>query len=132
MCGEGAEGSEEAVHFIGGVVVNEADAEEAAGLFDAEAFGEIEGVVVAVPGEDAAIAEECSGFKGRMIGKADADGGDAFGEARGVGDAEEAQAGDFEEAANHVGREGHFVLADGAVGGEDGGAAIGRCAFLRG
>jgi hypothetical protein len=33
--------------------VDEADAEEAVGLFDAKAFGEIDGVVVAVPDEDA-------------------------------------------------------------------------------
>ena len=38
--------------------MDKADAEEAALLFYAEAFAQIQGVVVAVPGEDAAVAEE--------------------------------------------------------------------------
>ena len=53
----------QAIHFFGGVVVDQADAQEAAFLFDAETFGEIERVVVAVPGEDAAVAEKCSRFR---------------------------------------------------------------------
>ena len=51
-----AQGVEEAVDFFGGVVVHEADAQKAAVLLDAEAFGEIQRVVVSVPGEDAAVA----------------------------------------------------------------------------
>ena len=39
--GEFAEGAEQALYFVQGVVVDQADAEEAALGFDAEAFGEI-------------------------------------------------------------------------------------------
>ena len=57
--------------------MDEADAEEAAGLLDAEALGEIEGVVVAVPGEDAAVAQELCDFGGSVIREADGDSGAA-------------------------------------------------------
>ncbi len=47
---------QQAIHFFDGVVVDEADAEEAAGFFYVEALGEVQGVVVSVPGEEAAVA----------------------------------------------------------------------------
>ena len=47
---------QEAVYFVGGVVVDEADAEEAAGFFHVEMLGEIQSVIVSVPGEEAAVA----------------------------------------------------------------------------
>ena len=82
-----AEGDEEAVDFFGGVVMDEADTEHAALGFDAEAFAEIEGVVVAVPGKDAALAEEGSDGGGMVIADAQGNRGAAFGGTRGVGDA---------------------------------------------
>src|SRR5215467_14423180 len=53
-----AESGEEAIHFGGGVVMDQADAKNAAVRFDAETLGEVERVEVAVPGEDAAITEK--------------------------------------------------------------------------
>src|SRR5271166_2607602 len=50
-----AQGSEQAVDFFGGVVVDEADAQEASTLFHVEVLGEVESVIVAVPGEEAAV-----------------------------------------------------------------------------
>jgi hypothetical protein len=52
-----SQGYQEAVYFFWRVVVDQADAEEAARFFYAEMFGEVEGVVVAIPGEEAAVAE---------------------------------------------------------------------------
>src|SRR5258707_5372733 len=75
---EFAEGGEEAVDFFGGVVVDEADAKHAALRFDAEAFAEIEGVVVAVPGENAAFAEERGDGGGMVIADAPGKRGAAF------------------------------------------------------
>ena len=52
-----AQGLEHAVDFFFGVVVNEADAEKAAIPLDVEPLGEVERIVVAIPGENAAIAK---------------------------------------------------------------------------
>src|SRR5258708_29801183 len=92
--GEFAEGGEEAVDFFGGVVVDQADPQHAALRFDAEAFAEIEGVVVAVPGENAALAEEGGDGGGMVIADAQGKRGAAFGGALRIGDAVNVRAGD--------------------------------------
>ena len=46
----------QAIHFFEGVVVHQADAKKPAGFLDIEMLGEIQGVIVAVPGEEAAFA----------------------------------------------------------------------------
>jgi hypothetical protein len=51
-----------------GVVVHQADAEEAAGFFHVEMLGQVEGVVVSVPGEEAALAEFGGEFQRRVAG----------------------------------------------------------------
>ena len=105
--------------------MNEADAQEAAGGFDAEALGQIQRVVVAVPGEDAAFAEERGDFRGRVIGEADGDCRAALVKSLRIGDAEKLQAGNCQQARRLSLREQlHFMLARGAVGGEQGAAAI--------
>ena len=65
----------------------EADAQEAAGFFDVEMLGQVQGVVVAVPGEEAAVAELGGEFEGRVACYADGERGAALVEAGGVGDA---------------------------------------------
>jgi hypothetical protein len=72
------------VHFLFGVVVDKADAQEAAILFDPEALSEIEGVVVAVPGEDAAFAESLREFRGMMALDPDSEGRAALRNACGI------------------------------------------------
>jgi len=103
--GEFAEGGEEAVDFLGSVVVHEADAEHAALGFDTEAFAEIEGVVVAVPGEDAAFAEERGDGGGMVIADAQGKRGAAFGGALRIRDSVNVHAGDgfqtFDEAPDN-------------------------------
>jgi hypothetical protein len=47
----------QAIYFLLGVVVDEANAQEAAGFFHVESLGEVESVVVPVPGKEAAVAE---------------------------------------------------------------------------
>ena len=44
--------------------MHQADAQEAAFVLDAEPFRQIQRVVVAVPGEDAALAEKCGDIGG--------------------------------------------------------------------
>ena len=78
--------------------MDQADAEEAAGLFYAETLGEVEGVVVAVPGEDAAVAEKFGDGGGVVVGDTDGDGGAALVKAAGVTDAEEPEIGGGAEA----------------------------------
>lgn len=56
------QGGEQAVYFVCGVVVHEADAQDAAVLLDAKALGKIQGVEIAIPDEDAAVAEERGDF----------------------------------------------------------------------
>src|SRR5262249_30390525 len=119
-----AKGGEEAVDFVGGVVVDQADAQEAAFGFDAETLGEVEGVVVAVAGEDGAVGEELGDFGGVMIADDDGDGGAAPVEARWVGDAEDADAGNGVEAVEKASEKRHFVLVGDAVGGEERAAAV--------
>jgi hypothetical protein len=47
---------QKAIHFFSRVVVYEPNAQEAAGLFYVKALGQVERVVVSIPGEEALIA----------------------------------------------------------------------------
>ena len=79
--------SQQTVHLFHRVVVDEPDAQEASGLFHVEVFGQVERVVVAVPGEEAALAELSCELEGSMTVNADGERAAAVVEARGVGDA---------------------------------------------
>ena len=74
--------------------MDQADAEEATGGLDGEALGQVQGVVVAVPGEDAAVAQEFRDIHGFVIGDPNGDRGAAVVEILWVGDAVKLQAGD--------------------------------------
>src|SRR5262252_3190512 len=50
---------EHPLHFLHRVVVDQADAEEAASAFHAELFGDVQSVIITVPGEKGALAEFC-------------------------------------------------------------------------
>jgi|SRR5579872_777649 len=54
-CDYVSQGSQQAVDLVRGVVVDKANAEKAARFLDVEMFGEIQGVIVSVPCEEAAI-----------------------------------------------------------------------------
>src|SRR5580658_1392106 len=86
-------------------------------------LGEVESVVVAVPGEDAALAEFGGEFERRVIFDAHSERGAAFVEAGGVGDAVDLQFRNSLQAGHHSFEQSAFVLVDGCVGGLDGGAA---------
>ncbi len=47
---------QQAIHFLDGVIVHQADTQEAAGFLHVQALGEVHSVVVSVPGEEAAIS----------------------------------------------------------------------------
>src|SRR5262252_9147013 len=84
---EFAEGGQEPVHFFGGVVMDQPDAQHAALRLHAETFAEVERVVVAVPGKDAAIAEKFGDGRRMMIPEAEGKSGAALGGMLHVGDA---------------------------------------------
>jgi hypothetical protein len=107
--------------------VDDADTEEAAFLFDAEAFGEIEGVVVAVPREDAAVAEMFGDVDWLVIAEAERNRGAAIAEALGIANTEKLKARDGEQAVDELREQRHFVVARDFVGGEERAAAIFRC-----
>jgi hypothetical protein len=49
-------GGQQAVDFVCSIVVNHADAEEASGFLYVEVLGQVQGVVVAIPREESALA----------------------------------------------------------------------------
>ena len=54
--------------------MHQADAEEAAGFFHIEVLGEIQGVIIAVPGEESVVAELGGEFEWRVAINADGKG----------------------------------------------------------
>src|SRR5487761_188095 len=96
--------------------MNYSDSEKAADGLDTEAFGQVQGVVIAVPGEDAAFAEEGRHFGGRVIGKPEGNRRAAFVELLRIADAEKLQAWNGEQAWDQTREQGHLVLARRAIG----------------
>lgn len=124
-----SERGQQTVDFFCGVVVDEADAEEAARFFHVEVLGEVEGVVVAVPSEESAVAEFGCEFERRVAFDPDGECGAAFVEARGIGDAVDFEARDFLHAGHDSLEQAAFVFVNRRVGGFDGGAAGERSSF---
>ena len=62
---------EQPIHFFAGVVVHQANAQDAAVLFDAQALGEIQCVEISVPSENSALAKEGSNFRGMVVVQAE-------------------------------------------------------------
>src|SRR6266536_5014295 len=93
----GAQFTQHPLHFLFRVVVHKTDAEEAAVLLDAEALGEIESVVVSVPGEDAALAQFCCKLCGMPPFDANSKRRASRLHALGIADSVKAQAGNFGE-----------------------------------
>ena len=91
--------------------------------FDAEAFAEVEGVIVAVPGKDSAIAEERGDGGGMVIADAKRKRGATLGGALRIGDAIDAAAGDIFQAVDETPDEAGFVGNGGAIGGGESFAA---------
>ncbi len=84
---------QEAVDLGGGVVVQEPGADRAAAPLQAEAFHDVEGVVVAVPGEDPRLAERLGDRVGRLALDSEAQRRGALPHPRRVGDPVEPQLG---------------------------------------
>src|SRR5260370_11465932 len=105
--------------------MDEADAEEAAELFDAEALAQVQRVVISVPGENAALTEKLRDFRGMVIADADRHRGAALVETAGIADAEEAKLGNREQAVDQAREQGSFVLMCYAIRGKQGASAIG-------
>src|SRR5260370_88436 len=105
--------------------MDEADAEEAAELFDAEALAQVQRVVISVPGENAALTEKLRDFRGMVIADADRHRGAALVETAGIADAEEAKLGNREQAVDQAREQGSFVLMCYAIRGEQSASAIG-------
>ncbi len=109
--------AEHAIHFLGGVVVDEADAEQAAPGGHAQVLHDPDGVVVAAPGVDALLPQTAGRFLGGQAGHLQGEGGGPLGEASGVGKAVEAHVGHGGHPGQEAGGQGLLVLPDGGVGG---------------
>src|SRR5579864_4871163 len=103
--------------------MHEADAEEPAGFLDVEVLREVEGIVVAVPCEEAAVAKLGGEFQRRVAFNSDGEGSAALVEASGVGDAVDLQAANVFEAVHHSFEQRTFMLMNRGIGSLDGGAA---------
>jgi len=81
--------------------VDQTDAQDAAGFFCAEAFGQVERVEISVPCENAAVRQECCGGRSACPSK---DGHEnrraAFAETLGIGDAPKLQPRNCQQAGN--------------------------------
>src|SRR5579859_4721597 len=96
--------------------MNYSDPEKAADGFDAEAFRQVQSVVVAIPSEDAAFAEECRHFGGRVIGKPDRNRRATLMKLIWIADAEKLQAWNGEQTWNQTREQRHLVRARRAIG----------------
>src|SRR6266478_2549198 len=54
---------EQTIHFVGGVVMHKADAQDTTKLLDAEPLGEIQRVEISVPGENPAVTQKLCYFR---------------------------------------------------------------------
>src|SRR5579884_1328728 len=115
--GDLAQGGEDAVYLVLCVVVDGADAQRAAVLLQAEALHQVEGVVVAVPDEDAAGAEQLGEVARAAALHGEHDGGDAARQVLGAGEAVDADAGDLLQAGDEARGESALVLLNGGHGG---------------
>src|SRR5437899_3293884 len=95
--------------------MRQADAQEAAIFFYVEAFSEIQGVVVAIPGKEATIAERGGQLQRSSICNADGKSGTTTVKFCGIGDAVELKSGNFHQSRNHGLRQASLVLLDGVV-----------------
>src|SRR5689334_17557283 len=117
---------EEAIHFLLGVVMDQSDAQQPTAGFDAEAFGQIQCVVIAVPGEDAAFAEEPGDVRGMVISEPHRNRRTALLKSLWIADAEKAQARNGEEPFGETRKKRHLMLASCAIGCEKRVAPAGR------
>src|SRR5229473_715046 len=107
---------EQAVYFVGGVVMDEADAQDAAVLLDAEALGEIQRVEISVPGENAALAEKRCNFRGVVAAQPERQRRAALIKLFLVGNAEDAYPRNCLQLRDQSGEQFGFVSVRGAVG----------------
>src|SRR5438876_318818 len=84
------QGRKQTVHFIGGVVMHEADTQDAPKLLNVEALGEIQRIEIPVPGENAALAKKRGNFRRMMIAQPERQRRAAFAKPLRIGDAEDA------------------------------------------
>jgi len=85
-----------------GVVVGETDAHHAARFFDAEALGQVEGIIIAAPHTNTGFAEAFGGGMWVFAIEAYAEGGGALVNAGRVGDAIDLAAANFAQASQHM------------------------------
>jgi hypothetical protein len=82
--------------------VDDADTKQSTFLFHAEPLGEIQRVVVAVPSEDAAVAEVLGDVDRLVIRQAERNRGAALAEALRVANTEKLQPGNGEQAVDEL------------------------------
>src|ERR1017187_306269 len=100
--------NQQTLDFLRRVVVRQTDPQHASALLHAQALGQVDGVVVAVPGEDAALAKTFGHFAGRVAFHANGDGGRALVELRRIGNAVKRESRNGEQPTDKL--RGQFAL----------------------
>src|SRR5271154_4895191 len=80
--------------------MHQADAQQAAAAFHAEALRKIHGVEIAIPSENATLAEERGDCRGMVITDTHRNGGIAFRELRWIADAIKFEFRNFQQASD--------------------------------
>src|SRR5690242_7910652 len=75
---------ENTIDLVRRVVVKQSDAQKAAAAFDIEPLGEVQGVVVAVPGENSTLPQAGGEFQRRVSVHPEGDGRGALRETAGI------------------------------------------------
>src|SRR5438876_7781177 len=104
------QGRKQTVHFIGGVVMHEADTQDAPKLLDVEALGEIQRIEIPVPGEYSALTEKRRDFRWMMVAQPERQRRAAFVKSMRIGDAEDAHARNGPQSRDQLGKYSRFVL----------------------
>src|SRR5215472_16285262 len=107
----------QAIYFFQRVVLNKADAQHSAFMFHLKTLRQIERIVIAVPGEDAASGEEFGDRPGRTITDAERESRAAFFIPRRIGDAVDAKVRNRPQAFDELCDQAPLVAYGSAEGG---------------
>ena len=122
---------EQPLHFLHRVVVHQADAQKSSQALDVQLFGQVQGIVVSVPGEEAALAELRCELQRRVAFDADGERRATILEAPRVADAVELQSGNRKQACDHLLHHLALMPMDRFVRGQDRGAPGGDRGLAR-
>src|SRR6266508_2384357 len=110
--------TEESIHFFRSIVVSQADAQESSILLNTQPFGQPDRIVVAVPGEETALAEPFRQLAGRMAGNPHCHSGAALSKSLEILNAIKLQSGNGLQSRDQPLQQGAFMALNHGVGSE--------------